>query len=224
MKFIPAPLTDSIEELERQLELFSPHFRTIAIDIVDKNFNPTPTYQIQDLISFSSIWITDNIKNIQLDFDLMVYDWENCLDQLAELSKQVMVHNVFLHSQTLTNKPYPIDNNFPFSIGLAIDPEDEIEDLARHINLNMVKAIQIMTVKSGAQGQALDTKLLNKIGTLRSNNYSNNIYVDGGINEQTLQAIFSQKYLPDFVCIGSYLSRAGDDLQRRIDYLKAKEE
>lgn len=223
MKFIPAILTESVEELRLQIDRLLPYFDRISIDIEDGKFTSTMTCQIETLVMEKEKWIDDKMKNVTFDVDLMMDDWEAGVNLLTQLNSSIKLKNVFLHYQTLKNKPYPIDKNYPFAIGLAIDPEDEIEDIEHNIDLNRVNTIQIMTVHSGSQGQPLILNSLNKVGILKQKNYRQEIGIDGGVNEQTLQVIFNQNPTPDFVCVGSYLSTAGNDLSQRIQNLKLLE-
>jgi pentose-5-phosphate-3-epimerase len=80
-----------------------------------------------------------------------------------------------------------------------------------------------MTVYAGAQGQSLVNSSLNKVDQLRDIDYRNEIYIDGAVNKQTLPVILTRKNLPDFACVGSYLTKSGDELEDRVKYLKSIE-
>ncbi len=223
MKFVPAILTDTVSDLRNQLNRLTPYFDYYSIDIEDSTFTESSTFQIQELIDSRTIWINESIKKCTFDFDLMTENWEGVLPQLETLTDDIKIRNVFLHVQTLKKGTYPIVRHFPFSIGLALDVKDEVKDLAHNIDLNFLSAIQIMTVQSGLQSQSMITEMLNKVSELRDSLYRSKIYIDGGVNEDTMKTILMLKYLPDYVCVGSYLSHAGDNLQKHINYLKSIE-
>ena len=79
-----------------------------------------------------------------------------------------------------------------FNFGVALDLEDGV-------NINVVKKyplIQIMTIDLGFQGSPFQPEALAKITTLRQNQYSGQIVIDGGVNDQTLPQILENKGLP----------------------------
>ena len=65
-----------------------------------------------------------------------------------------------------------------------------------------------MAIYPGAQGSAFMPETLQKIEQLRNANYRSSIFLDGAVNGETLPVILGKKYQPDFVCPGSYFSRA----------------
>jgi pentose-5-phosphate-3-epimerase len=109
-----------------------------------------------------------------------------------------------------TNPPQELfeNNTENFSIGLVLDPEDTISDLRLKYNLNSISCIQIMSVVPGFQGKPFIKEVLQKIEQLKSDNYRGEIFIDGGINEETLPLILEQKEHPDHLCVGSYLAKA----------------
>jgi pentose-5-phosphate-3-epimerase len=77
-----------------------------------------------------------------------------------------------------------------------------------------------MSVNPGRQGQPFLLETLKKIEQLRLLGYRNKIFLDGGINEKTIPEILAQKFLPDVLCPGSFLTKADEkDLSKRVDYL-----
>ena len=76
-----------------------------------------------------------------------------------------------------------------------------------------------MSVNPGKQGSPFIPETLKKIEQLRLLGYRSKIFLDGGVNDQTLPLILNQKYLPDVLCPGSFLTRA-KDLEKNIKFLK----
>lgn len=218
MKALPALLTNSEEELTKQITMLSPFFTHYQIDITDGAFVPSKTLTI-DAVARALHQIDPKIiQNFTFDFDLMVVDYKRAVNSLLNLQNTIKIANVFIHASALKHQPIPISDKF--SIGLAIDHSDDIDDLYRQYNINTIPSIQIMTVVPGFQGSPFIEKELNKIERLRVNGYRYNIFLDGGVNDTTIPVILSHTYKPDYVGIGSFLSKAAD-IKQRVEYLKS---
>jgi pentose-5-phosphate-3-epimerase len=76
-----------------------------------------------------------------------------------------------------------------------------------------------MSVNPGFQGSPFLPEMLNKIEQLRNIGYRKEIFLDGAVNEKTISVILSKKYRPDFICPGSYLTKA-KDLEKNVEYLR----
>lgn len=219
MKVIPAILTKTSKEFENQIKILSPFFPRYQIDIADDTLVPNKTIQIEDIYSI----ITRNSQLVtprtSFDFHLMVTDYEAEIRKIEKLKNFLKIGVIFVH--VCLNPDYElITANHPdFSFGFALNPEDKVEAIRNAYDLNKIKNLQIMTIQPGFQGKALIPDLLEKIEQLRLSNYRSNIYIDGGVNEKTIPLIKNLKYRPNFLCIGSYLTHAGDELKTRIDFL-----
>jgi pentose-5-phosphate-3-epimerase len=220
MKVLPAPLEPTLEKFSAQFLRLLPYFKRFSIDIQDGAAVQTKTVTIPEIISFfkeNSTLPTD----VLLDFDLMVTDYEAALDNLVELKQYVSIGNVVILKSVLRNNQIPFRDGI--SIGLSLNIQDEIKDLAFYGNLADIPCIQIMTINAGPQGQPFIPQELNKIDQLRLLGYRNSIYIDGAVNKDTLPAIILHPNRPDYLCVGSYLTKSGDDLEERVNYLKSIE-
>lgn len=229
MKVIPALLNQSVEEFEEQVTRLSPYYQRFQVDIADGIFVPNKTKQINNLRS--KIYnLTSNIDGLTFDFHLMVKDWQKEIMKLKQLAKRITIKNIFVHFSVFSLQfPYPSPSSFQ-TIGLVLDPSDNISDISHKYDLNKIPFVQIMSIKAGFQGQPFIPETLNKIEQLRQINYKSEIFLDGGINEKTLPIIKSQKFKPDFLCIGSYLTQEKDisNLETKIksldeNFLREKE-
>ncbi len=145
----------------------------------------------------------------------MVEDYQEEIESIEALNKIVTVKNILLHASLSPNLSDLTLHTTAFSFGLVLNPEDEVKTIVQKYNLANIPFIQIMTVKPGFQGSSFQISLLNKIEQLRSLNYRNKIFLDGGINEETITLILAQKYLPDVLCIGSYFTQSNDIKKRK---------
>lgn len=214
MQVLPALLTASAVELKGQISMLSPYYTHFQIDIADGIFVPNKTVGIDSL--FETL---KDYKNspLSFDFDLMVEDYKQSFELLKDLANMITIENVFFHFSSLKESPLPVLSKF--TIGIALDPKDDFSDLEHNYDMNSGFPIQIMTVNPGFQGSPFIENELYKIEQIKSANYKNNIFIDGGINEKTIPIILSKKYRPDFMGIGSYLTKA-PDLPGRVEKLR----
>ncbi len=216
MQIIPAALEKTSTDLTLTIQKISPYYRRFQIDIEDGEFVPFKSVSIDDIISITQNGKID-IKKLFFDFHLMVKDYEKEIQKLEKLKKLLTIKNVFIHYSQLPNYQC-LAAKYSFPIGLVINPKDQIADLANHYDLKELPFIQIMSIDPGPQGQAFMPEMLNKIEQLRLLGYRSDIYLDGSINDETIPVILSKIYRPNFLCIGSFLTKS-KELEYRIKYL-----
>ena len=220
MKTIPTLLTLDRLELSDQLELFQQYFDRIQIDVADGILVPSITTQIDELLELISPNYIDLDPKTSYDFHLMVKNYKGELAKIAKLKDQQVNVNTVLINASLFPKIDVLSKEYNFSIGLDIFPNVQIDDIALHYDLKAIKSIQVMTVEPGFQGSPFLPDMLTKIQQLREKGYKQEILIDGGINSTTIPEINAAKNQPDIICVGSYLTKAGDELENRIDLLK----
>lgn len=218
MKTAPSLLHFTLAEFSQQLHTLTPYFKHYQIDVTDGKFVSSKTVQLDELISQKDDWINDEVKKCLFDFDLMVEDYQKALHQIEILSSDIKVGTIFIHYSALKGAVLPQSQKF--TIGIALDPQDTVDNLASHYDLNTIGAVQVMTVTPGLQGSPFLSEMLQKITQLKEHNYKKEIYLDGGINDKTIPVISAQKYKPDWIGPGSFVSQAGDKLEERVAYLK----
>lgn len=223
MKTVPTLLTLDKFELMDEIELFQKYYSRIQIDVADGVLVPNVTTQIDELSDFISQGFIEINPKIAFDFHLMVKNYKAELKKIAKLTElKVNINTVLINAEHKPNIR-KLKEFYTFAIGLDIFPSTSIDDISSQYNLNEISHIQIMTVEPGFQGSLFLQIMLNKITQLREHHYSGEILIDGGVNSKTIPVINSQKYRPDIICIGSFLTKAGDDLANRIEYLKKLE-
>lgn len=218
MIIIPAILEKELDLLFFQIQKLAPYFNTFQIDIADGQFVPNRTVGIEEIIrAIQNGRFPVNNKHC-FDFHLMVSDVRSNLKNLRKLGELIKIKNVLIHYPNFAADYEPFTE---FFIGLVLNPENSIFELRHRCNINTVPVIQIMTVVPGFQGSAFIPEMLKKIEQLKQTDYRNKIYLDGGINEQTLSLISSQKNLPDVLCVGSFLTKIAinDSIKNRLQKL-----
>ena len=219
MKIIPTLLTTTPEEFIQQMDLFQKYYSRIQLDITDGELVPNLTVQIPEMIELMQTKKVIVSPHVIFDFHLMVNNYELALKQILNLQQLGMKVNLCLINADLHPNIPALNPHYQFSIGLDIFPNIQIEDIARHYDLDYIPSIQIMTVNPGFQGSPFLPDMLYKIEQLRLNNYRGEIMIDGGVNEKTLPIIAAKSYTPNYLCIGSYLTQAGDIFKKRVNEL-----
>ena len=220
MQVIPSILENNPSTFLSQIKRLSPYFDTFQIDIADGIFVTNKTVQINDLYKVLSIKYQD-LKSLKFDFHLMVKDYEKDLAKLLRLKELINVENVFIHYSLFPKYEILNTKYSPLAIGLVLNPKDSVEQLTINYQLSEINSIQIMSVNPGFQGSAFIPETLKKVEQLRLLDYRNNIYLDGAINQSTIPLIASLKYPPDYICPGSFLTKA-ENLANNVNYLKEK--
>lgn len=220
MNVIPTLLTTSKEEFIGQMKIFQPYYSRIQLDIGDGNLVPNVTTQIDEIIELLDNKLVTFFPSVEFDFHLMVKDFEKELPKIVKLQEKGMKVNTALVNAGLHPDISTLSTQYTFSLGLDIFPEVSIDEVAGRYDLDVIPAIQVMTVNPGFQGSPFLPDMLNKLEQLREQYYKNSLLIDGGVNEKTIPVISAKKYRPDFLCIGSYLTKAGDTFKERVQQLK----
>ncbi len=219
MEIFPSILEKEAQNYIVQISKLSPYFNHFQIDIADGIFVPNKTAQIDEIAELLNRY-TD--KNISFEFHLMIKDFETEIKKLKKLINFLNITTVLIHA-SLSPNYQQLTTNYPdFSFGLVLNPEDSVEQLLKlfkPLNLQTLPLVQIMSVNPGYQGNPFLPETLRKIEQLRQANYRNKISLDGAVSDRTIPLILAQKYRPDILCPGSFLTRA-NDLNKRVNYLK----
>ncbi|HRN69946.1 MAG TPA: hypothetical protein PLS49_02065, partial [Candidatus Woesebacteria bacterium] len=219
MQIIPTLLTTHQSEFLEQMELFQKYYTRIQLDIADGILVPNKTTQIEEMITLFSENRALFKPNVMFDFHLMVNHFEGELEKIKKLKELGMNIQIVLINAGLNPEIAKIKSNYQLNIGLDVFPDMEITYINSQYDLNTCQAIQIMTVNPGFQGSPFLEKMLLKIEQLRVAGYKSPILIDGGVNSTTISLIQNKTYKPDILCIGSYLTKAGAQLERRVQDL-----
>ncbi|GAB4219678.1 MAG: D-allulose-6-phosphate 3-epimerase [Candidatus Microgenomates bacterium] len=209
MQICPSILEHNIDNYFKTIDKLSSFFNWFQLDFTDGEYVKNKTANFFDFIKK-----TPNnqslITNIYFDFHLMVKNYQEIINKLNDFLKlkKLKIKNVFIHYDLKPKKDLLYDNKNQFIIGLVLNPDDQVKNLAYDYDINNIKAIQIMSVYPGAQGNPFIVNSIKKIEQLRQLGYRYKIFLDGAINDKTIDIIKSQKFLPDVICPGSYFSKA----------------
>jgi pentose-5-phosphate-3-epimerase len=225
MQICPSVLEYQAEDYFTIIKKLLPFYTYFQIDFADGVYVDNKTASFDDFIeeltsgNFKNLITLQTLKTLYFDFHFMVKDYEKNIKKLQAIKDLINIKNVFIH-YNLFPKYLILNTRYSFPIGLVLSPQDQVSDLATRYTLHVIPCIQIMSIIPGAQGKPFIPETLNKIEQLRSLGYRNNIFLDGAVNGSTIEEINSRKYLPDFICPGSYLAKASvEELKKRVDYL-----
>ncbi|MEG0794417.1 MAG: ribulose-phosphate 3-epimerase [Bacilli bacterium] len=153
--------------------------------------------------------------NKTLYIHLMVTNPDKYLNDLALLNTEL----ICFHPSTSKDPIKLIDNikNLGIKVGIVINPSENIDDFSKYFPL--VDHVLLMSVTPGLGGQSFILNTVDKIKEIKEQNYSFELAVDGGINNETI------KYLKDvdMVISGSFICMS-DDFNKAIKELKKTDE
>lgn len=194
-----------------------PYFTSFQIDIADNTFVPNTTLSIQQTVTALKQLKDEGLSldSVTFDIHLMVNDYLSHFNQVREMSQEFRIGSVLIHygvkpDMHVLGSPKPY-----FTIGLVLNPDDTVTQLATdHPNLSPA-IIQIMSVYPGFQGASFIPEVLHKVDQIKSMYYRPIVLIDGSVNHATLPDILSLPSKPDIAGIGSYLTKT-EDLPKRI--------
>jgi len=216
MQIIPSVLEYNVDGLNLQINRLSKYFSRFQIDTADGIYVDNTTIQTNDIVDYFKKSLI-NFKNLIFDFHFMTKNYENDIRKINELRKIININYIFVHYNLFPNLNQ-IKKECSLPIGLVFNPQDQINDLSNHYSLNEIPFFQIMSIVPGAQGKPFIPETLNKIEQLRDIGYRKEIFLDGAVNEKTIPVILAKKYQPDFICPGSFLTKA-KNLEKNVKYL-----
>lgn len=221
IEIIPAVLAKDFNELNEKLARFVNTIKIVQIDICDGRFVSNITWPIgsKNQYELEKILNEENglpfWNDLDFEFDLMVLNAHKQFDFFMKLgAKRIIFHleaetedsfKEFLESMD----PYYKDN---IEIGIAINTTTDIEKLEPFINyMDFVQCMGIEHI--GFQGQDFDERVFDQVRELRSKYSELKISIDGGVNENTIQALLDAG--ADRFVIGSALLQS-DDIREKI--------
>lgn len=179
----------------------------IHVDLIDGIYAGTKNFDINHLPEI----FKDNRKPI--DIHMMVNRPSGYLNDLLKL-KPICI---YIHPSTEPSAFGLLNelNNYGIKRGLVINPDEEIPSFSHYFPY--IDRVLLMSVTPGKGGQKfLDNtkdRLQNLISLKKDNDFE--IYVDGGINDETIKEVLNA----DGIISGSYICM-NKDFENRINNLR----
>ena len=191
-----------------------------TINLIEKTSASGIHVDLMDGLYVGKLNFDDNLfatlsnAKLPLDIHMMVKEPEKYLSKILLIKPAC----VYIHPKTTENINDIIENLKENNIekGIAINPEDNVED---YIKLyKNVDRILVMSVHPGKGGQKYLEETEKKLKQLKylQKEYTFKIYVDGGINNDTIKYV---KEYADGVVSGSYICNS-IDFEKQIENLK----
>lgn len=175
IKIVPGILESTFEELSLKLLKVSDFSETVFVDVIDGKFVNNETIGMDELM--------DTATELELYVHLLTEEPIEYLNQCREIGAELVVGQVELMEDQVEflKKARKLE----VKAGLALDlptPVDFLEGEA----LTMTDTVLLMGVEAGFSEQEFDVKVLEKIKELRSGGFSGDVFVDGGVNKETI--------------------------------------
>ena len=208
MKIYPAILTDSLSHAQEQLDIAQTltDIETVQMDIIDGRFADNLTISPAD---FGEL----DFGELTCDLHLMTEEPMDSVYELIEYAKLVPVRAVIGQVERMSKQAFFLEEieKHEWQAGLSLDiftPLEAIDD----DSWQYLKVVQLMGVEAGAQGQAFNPQVIQKIEELKllgqKFEHPVEIIIDGGINPETIGAVVAEGV--DAVAVGSALWSATD--------------
>lgn len=183
-EIIPSPGTNntSFADIEAKIKQLAPFSKTIHIDVVDGEYASTKTHL--DPKPFE-VYTKGPLAHEGLKFEvhLMVKNPITYLRSFADAG----FYRFIGHIEHMTNQEeFVAQAQLLGEVGLAIDKQTSIDDI--RVPLDDLDMLLIMTIQAGASGQKFEEELLEKVKAIRSKSETLPVEVDGGINDETIEA------------------------------------
>lgn len=211
LQIIPTLFSKSIEEFHEKFNKVKDLTNYFHIDIMDGNFVESRSVKLDEI---------DFIKDSGKEFGvhLMCFKPEWYFDRCRDLGiKNVWIHYEAFESDDDVRKALEKMYLYGFGGGLAINPQTSIQKIKEFTGL--LRAVMIMAVVPGAQGQTFISTTYDKIKWASINTSSLMIQVDGGVKEEEISRLIESG--AHHFCVGSYLNEA-DNPWENFEKLKGK--
>lgn len=216
MTIYPALLSDSREELQKQIDLVKEidAIETVQVDVIDGKFADNLTITPADLPDLD--W-----GELQIDLHLMTDEPLDYVYELIDVKDQLPIRAVIGQIEHMSNQAHfleDIEKN-GWMPGVSLDLYTPIDELDAQ-TLRFIKVIQIMGIEAGFQGKEFNPLVLEKIAQIAvpAKQLGIEIIVDGGINLKTISSV--AKSGAQAVAVGSTLWKS-NDISETIDTLLA---
>ena len=173
---VPGILEQTLEELNKKLLKASDFTRSVFVDVIDGRFVENETIGMDELM--------DTATELDLYLHLQTEEPIEYLHQCSEVGAELVVGQVELMEDQLEfiNKAIKLG----MRVGLGLDlvtPVDFLEERA----LDQAGTVLLMAVAAGYSEQKFDRKVLKKIEELRDGGFRGDVFVDGGVNLETIE-------------------------------------
>lgn len=192
----PAILEKDVSAVQQRIDQLRGIVPDIQLDVMDGDFVPNTTVHDPEAIA-------------QLDWgDIKIYLHLMISNPQLYLKKWALpqVQGMMFHYEAAQNSAECIEliHKLEKEAIIVINPHTSSDDI--HPYLDSVEGVMVMGVEPGFAAQAFNSDVLRKIRYLREIQPDMPIYVDGGVNDTTKDAIIESG--ANILCANSYIFNA----------------
>lgn len=217
----PSILTDSIEEVQKQVDLAKacPDVEVLQLDIIDGFFADNLTVTPQSLLEV-------DFGDLQLDLHLMVEEPMDMMAEIEAVMEHLPIRAIIAQIEKMTYQHDFVEDvkKMGFKVGLSLDIFTPLDSLDEGI-LKKLDFIQFMGIEAGFQGQKLNSTIFAKLTDFFSqptvtnrDGLSLEVIFDGGVTEANIDQFIDLGIFS--FAIGSTLWQADDFCQQYRTYLQ----
>ena len=197
VKIIPSIIATTKEEFEKMVRTFEPYVDRVHLDIGDGDFVPTKTITgYEELMTMETKVAFDIHLMVSQPEDQMFFWYKTKADRFLIHAEADHGHKNLIDQVHFNGK----------QIGLVLNPEtqiDRIEELMDDIDF-----VQFMTVHPGFYGSEFVESVVGKILEFHGQHPSVPIFVDGGVNPETLSRLIAVGATT--LVVGNYVISSSD--------------
>ena len=207
VQIIPSILATSEDQYQQDLQKLSSSdslkMGWVHIDFADNKFVQNKTVEPEVIQKFPT--------NFRKEAHLMVENPLSWIDQLVRSGfERVIFH---LESKDNTDECIRKIKEVNLEVGIALKIETPIEKLQPFIA--KINTVLVMTIVAGFQGQPFIPQVLDKVRSIKSENWPVRVGVDGAVNDTDVKQIVESGV--DFMIVGSFLLEG--DVDERLERL-----
>ena len=185
-EIIPALIPHSFEEIKKTLMGISAFSKAVQIDLVDGQFVPFtswPYLETSEDIQMQFQKLSGVTLTSDIEIDAMVLNPELHMETWIQNGvSRIIIH---IESTSRLDDILGIDRR-DVQLGLSLNNDSSLSLLLPH-QVSQIDFIQVMGIAQiGAQGQAFDERVIERIKTLKVQYRDLAISVDGSVNATTL--------------------------------------
>ena len=205
MNLYPSILVASIDKYQDQLALImnSQVIKVIQVDVIDGYFVDNITLTPLDLVNI-------NHGELEIDFHLMTEEPMDYVQELISVKDQLPIRAVISQVEKMSSLQSYLHKVKAqgWKTGLSLDLYTPVSSIDEDCWENL-DIVQLMTIKSGFQGQKFNHQTLEKITEIRRRAGSEiKIIIDGGVKIDQLSLLKKNKVTG--VVVGSGFWQADD--------------
>lgn len=217
IKVYPAILTDSIAEVQQQLDLIKgqPQIKVVHIDIIDGYFTDNLTITPMDLVEV-------NLGQLEIDFHLMTEEPLSFAEEIVNFREFLAPRTVIGQVEKMTSQNDFVDLLLSQEIraGLSLNLYTPHEEILESV-FKKLQVLQLMAIEAGEQGRQFNPNVFAKLEEVKARAKHSNpdleIIMDGGVKLENIDEV--KHHQINGVVVGSALWQS-ENIEKTLERLR----